>query len=928
MATAISRVESVLEKQPLIVDVINCSTSQCKTVNRSINNTRMPQQSAPRGTAEEEAAALPLPVSSPSFSIPPHLLGRNVDNPAEDTTAHGRKLQKPRLGVRVPYRNLTSQIVTQEELAKELLERSLKKYPVHDTPEGGDIFFTIKLAQRLAHSISSVQSSSGLNIMESNVQQGIGQKSNNVTPSKQSQEPKSIADDNELLAILEGDADPNWIPGKTNTTPECTKSPIKATVYKDSPTPTKLDRPTPTKLDPVLERELALKQLMEFQTTPRKKKSDKVPEKTVRKVKAKVKLQQKNLTENNASGGTKHDSNATKESNEAFVDVKKYSNGKRKHSSASTNNCKKRKIEHGTDNQKTDSAKVLKLKSSDKKKVNYAKNNNEFNSNSVQHLPNNSFPVEDRPATISLKPKKENLPPSKISANVSSNEIKISSETNSSLKSKADTEINQTHLNAEVICINEVSKEIKPGTLLKTYSPKKKVDGDTDADVPAITSDSFVNKSLPKTVDGVPNVKKRVRLTEVDLLLIDEGAINLLYEAEQGESKRRSAISEVDPNLNSSLKRVIKPQLKSTRRKKKDLLLKTRLVKNAVFRLKATQMPSVPNLRMKKKIFTPPITKLLTKSTSKTIRPVESEDFIPSVPIPPTDCQLLSPSFSYPSKPHLRAEASRIIRRHSSSSNFSSRSTSPSPVVKINVENSFSPDNSDVSSFQKKLSPVGSLEKAIGKPGVPVRKKGVPIFVRKVEPTQTYKGKKKKKDEFVNQNNIVSSVCTLESEPSDIKVVTKVKNVNQKVGFDSKKLKTTEKMKGKEIVNKTSSKDIQRGKQKLVKLPAESVIVKVKKRFEVKDKLKKSEGPILTQVLLPNIVTDINSGGDDVAELTSCLAEAASAFAAEDKTYFSPSISLQNSDCEIIEFVQPQPATKKESSRAAPQSPNAASKFF
>jgi hypothetical protein len=92
------------------------------------------------------------------FRIPPHLLGRNLSDPTSDVVAGSRRpLQKPRLGVKIPYRNLTSQIITHEELTRELLERSKRKTAALDNASGNasegskGYFFTMKLMARLAH---------------------------------------------------------------------------------------------------------------------------------------------------------------------------------------------------------------------------------------------------------------------------------------------------------------------------------------------------------------------------------------------------------------------------------------------------------------------------------------------------------------------------------------------------------------------------------------------------------------------------------------------------------------------------------------------------------------------------------------------------------------------------------------------------------
>ncbi|KAJ9580255.1 hypothetical protein L9F63_004068 [Diploptera punctata] len=259
---------------------VSSKNSQSAPVKSVAAAPRMPQQSAPRNTTQEEAAGVPSSVTAPTFVIPPHLMGRNVNNPAEDMIGSGRKLQKPRLGVRVPYRNLTSQIVTQDEIAQELLERSMKKHPVHDTPEGGDFFFAMKLTQRLANRLSPSTTVS-TNISGNEIESIAGrsghfqQNSDNncLLPSSYTLVPETTAipDDRELLAILEGEADTEWIP---NSNPPILEGAIKTSIADITKPPVLVEaasvleqvvvHSTPPKLDPSVERAMALKQLMEL----------------------------------------------------------------------------------------------------------------------------------------------------------------------------------------------------------------------------------------------------------------------------------------------------------------------------------------------------------------------------------------------------------------------------------------------------------------------------------------------------------------------------------------------------------------------------------------------------------------------------------------------------------------------------------------
>lgn len=61
----------------------------------------------------------------PKKEIPLHILGHDVNKPVDDAT--NGKAPKPRLGVKVPYRNLTSQMVSRQEIENEIMERGKKR---------------------------------------------------------------------------------------------------------------------------------------------------------------------------------------------------------------------------------------------------------------------------------------------------------------------------------------------------------------------------------------------------------------------------------------------------------------------------------------------------------------------------------------------------------------------------------------------------------------------------------------------------------------------------------------------------------------------------------------------------------------------------------------------------------------------------------
>jgi len=68
---------------------------------------------------------LPEPVIK---AVPSHILGRRIDNPAVDPFRNGKVPPKPRLGVKIPYRNLTSQIVSKQDITNEIVNRGRQKF--------------------------------------------------------------------------------------------------------------------------------------------------------------------------------------------------------------------------------------------------------------------------------------------------------------------------------------------------------------------------------------------------------------------------------------------------------------------------------------------------------------------------------------------------------------------------------------------------------------------------------------------------------------------------------------------------------------------------------------------------------------------------------------------------------------------------------
>lgn len=136
-----------------------------------------------------------------TFELPMHVLGHDINKPLEPVV-NGRALPKPRLGVKVPYRNLTSQIVSKAEIEKEIMERGRLKME----QSKGDLKFARSLTQRLAKKIAPVTEDTEQ--IEEEIPKPAEQQKQTISVNEQT----SIQNDSDLLAILEGDGDESDMP--------------------------------------------------------------------------------------------------------------------------------------------------------------------------------------------------------------------------------------------------------------------------------------------------------------------------------------------------------------------------------------------------------------------------------------------------------------------------------------------------------------------------------------------------------------------------------------------------------------------------------------------------------------------------------------------------------------------------------------------
>lgn len=573
-----------------------------------------------------------------TFNIPPHLMGRDINNPIDDLIGTGRRIKvpKPRLGVKVPYRNLTSQIVTQDEIAQEIFERSHKKYPYLDCPEGGDLFFAKKLTHRLANRIvpaSSCSSSSSSNnnteikcdkpsiagfLCPNNLSQLKTVVPNDITNSENVKYDESVSAENSGLEL----SNPNRLQASRVGVPERKKF-----------------QPFPLiKLMPELEKELALKQLMEF-SKPRPKK-DKPKLEIVKKeivTDGTIIRRRKKHTENNNNIKTK-----TSDMNKV---------------------PKKRGRKKKSEILQLQLQQQLELAKATNSGILTNNNNNCVDSTLTNRIAGTTADVSQITEVLpvegcELAPVKDNRylkkysnkrllakrPPSPPPIEILMNSIE-------NINNKVKKNEEKHHM----LKAGRLRKKRKVGRPLKRIKLEEQ-----KTNIPMRLNCKTPVLKKPKVEEEQTVDKRQSRMMrEINRLLGDEGAINMIYSVEQ----KRTPGNEP--------KRIMLP---SVRRKKKDLMLKTKLVKSAVLRLTNTppQAMAIKSLRRRQTLpATAAESKSVQAATPKRKFSSDSHDSHQSL-----NLQMQPELYSFPAK-IVPADASRIIRRHSSSSSYSSRSNSP-----------------------------------------------------------------------------------------------------------------------------------------------------------------------------------------------------------------------------------------------------------
>lgn len=638
--TPSSNKESATDELHNVVDTseksIKHSTEQIENQKK---NKAIDQDAEPLNRSGKNSPALAADKSS-----------RSVETRAFNKTPHiATSLPKNR------SRHLTSQIASPAEVTEVLKERLREKQKtVVDPPRGPDIFFVKKLTQRLSNKLagSSVNPVPGLIPLP---QQAIPSSPPSSLQSTNDNCDKKIAnettetskdsnsDNKELLAILEGDVDPDWSILKPPTLTEEGKTPPNAGSQSD--------HSGPPKLDPLVERELALKQLLELPVTspkkisPRKKKTFRAaPGKVSKDVEVPLAVQE----EKELAGMDSASENAQPNTKSVEINLcSPQKSGQKDHGiekvvtrEESRSGRKRKPTEKAREHEENTikRQKVYKGKLSMSKKQTQENISGE-NTTIENHVPSDALTdaVNNEKAVakeVASKQVEDKVDP--ISNKIEGSRPKPSLARKGS-QPIAKRKIVVKRLLRQKMPASEKSVRLK-GKL--TPSPKK-------------SPPKTVSKSQKRTAEsasGDVKPKKKI-INEIDRLLQDEGVVNLLYDVEQPDKKRLVPITKS------------RAKVMDLQKVQRELKIRKKLVRNAVLRLRTSTVAGV--------------TKVSPRSKRAAIHPIDIQmdrkggELIasPKTSASPTE-------FILPAKIRNAADASIIIRRHSSSS-FSSASGSP-----------------------------------------------------------------------------------------------------------------------------------------------------------------------------------------------------------------------------------------------------------
>ncbi|KAG7205382.1 hypothetical protein KM043_007377 [Ampulex compressa] len=583
--------------------------------------------------------------------------GKSAKTAVQDSVAFNPVQQLQGTPAASRGRNLTSQIASQAEVTEALKERLREKQKIVEPPRGPDIFFVKKITQRLSSKLAGgpVSPIPALIPLPHPIQPpaNFDQKSTaGNTDTKPAKDNNS--DNKELLAILEGDVDPDWSNLKPPILTEEGKSPANPTDNSE--------HNTPPKLDPLVERELALKQLLELPITPmkrnasRKRKTFKpAPNKVMKDVEGKssekkdvdVRMQEEvvglsgkdakiDLPHENIEERTRQD----KESESTGPDVRadeSRSGRKRK----PTEKAREHE-QYTTKRQKVYKGKVsLSKKQSEENITTESSNTSDAHQTKENIVQISTVNIEDSVTAAKEIPNKQFT--SKVNASLSKIEASQVKRAKQNLSRKGAQSMAKRKM---VVKISKLRQKISPTK--KPVNLKAKLSANSKKSGTKMVPKSQKRPAEPSSVE---KPKKKI-INEIDRLLQDEGVVNLLYDVEQPDKKRLIPITKSQAKV-MDIQKV-----------QRELKIRKKLVRNAVLRLRTS---------------TSGVTKVSPRSKRATVHVADSRgDKKHGDQVAPLkSVNTGSPTeFVFPAKIRNAADASIIIRRHSSSS-FSSASGSP-----------------------------------------------------------------------------------------------------------------------------------------------------------------------------------------------------------------------------------------------------------
>lgn len=588
----------------------NGSGSKIEKTEESIekNNTTIEKSNSSIGTKNADGS-LVLKKDKITVTIPQHIAGRDISSLTEETLPRsGKRMLKPRFGVKVPYIHMTSQIVTQDEIAKELFERFQQKYPLTRV-EKPDKLFSMKLTHRLANKISPLKTDVKTKDVSKSTVKNLPTNKLNIKKELANKKPEKI--DNIKKSLDSNKSVENNLSKIQTPNDQLSNISNESSQVDDSQHIDQI-RNTLQSLDQIADQHV----------------NNVSEERNDEKISSNEELiaileDFENIEAADTNGNKVPETSKTLETPNAIetLNIIEIPNVTETLNVAETINV----IEIPSETPKV-------LKPVVKRKI--IRNS----TRTKRSKPKLDPEIEKQ---IALKQLQEVSRPKRFDSHFA----KRKAENDKKLLTKNEPGSAQKRKKPTSDDVPEV--KIAIDHYIKSYTDKRQ----STIKMDSTSNDETVSDNIDEVETKTTDVAKARTMREINRLLGDEGAINMIYSLE----KRRS------PGNNNS-----KSILPSTRRKKKDLMLKTKLVKNAMLKMSSPTTSSMSNNRLgRRSDVCTPSTSPENKCTRKTSMDSQGSD------------QSIKCLGNFSGRKTIPADESKIIRKHSSSSEASSIGGSP-----------------------------------------------------------------------------------------------------------------------------------------------------------------------------------------------------------------------------------------------------------